>query len=144
MKLFVVALLLLGIIACAPEQEKPATNTADLSLSQTVDALIDQDKYEEAFSALEGKETHSEASKLKEKVHLNYGLYLEYRDSNVTNMRDKMNGALVQYVEVLKLNKDNEKAISEIEQILGIYSTFPDRSPDPEIVAELKALGFNI
>ena len=28
-----------------------------------------------------------------------------------------MNGALRQYVEVLKINPDNEKAITEIEQI---------------------------
>ena len=59
-------------------------------------------------------------------------------------MRDKINGALAQYVEVLKLNKNNEKAISEIEQILGIYSTFPDRGPDETILAELRNLGFNI
>lgn len=59
-------------------------------------------------------------------------------------MRDKMNGALAQYIEVLKINENNEKAISEIEQIIGIYATFPDRSPEPEIVEELKKLGFEL
>lgn len=144
MKRFVIALLLLGTFACAQEKQQSQTQAESPSLAQNIDALIDQDQYEEALTALNGVEETEEVLKLKEKTYLNYGLFLEYRDSNVTNMRDKMNGALSQYVEVLKLNKDNEKAITEVEQILGIYSTFPDRSPDPEIVAELKELGFNI
>jgi len=122
----------------AQEQDKPQ------NLSTQIDALIEKDMYSDALIILEGQEASEEINTMKEKVYLNYGLFLEYRDSNVTNMRDKMNGALAQYVEVLKLNKDNEKAITEIEQILGIYSTFPDRSPDETIIAELKELGFQI
>lgn len=138
MKRIAYALILLFTFACAQEQEKPQ------NLSTQIDALIEKDMYTDALTILEGQEASEEVNTLKEKVYLNYGLFLEYRDSNVTNMRDKMNGALTQYVEVLKLNKDNEKAITEIEQILGIYSTFPDRSPDEAIVAELKELGFKI
>jgi hypothetical protein len=59
-------------------------------------------------------------------------------------MRDKMNSALRQYIEVLKINPDNEKATSEIEQILDIYSSFPDRSPDADVLEALKQLGFNV
>ncbi len=138
MKRIACALILLLTIACAQEQDKPQ------NLSTQIDALIEKDMYSDALIILEGQEASDEVNTLKEKVYLNYGLFLEYRDSNVTNMRDKMNGALAQYVEVLKLNKDNEKAITEIEQILGIYSTFPDRSPDETIIAELKELGFQI
>ena len=138
MKRIACALILLLTIACAQEQEKPQ------NLSTQIDALIEKDMYSDALIILEGQEPSDEVNTMKEKVYLNYGLFLEYRDSNVTNMRDKMNGALAQYVEVLKLNKDNEKAITEIEQILGIYSTFPDRSPDEAIMAELKELGFQI
>ncbi|GAB5410333.1 MAG: hypothetical protein BalsKO_26980 [Balneolaceae bacterium] len=138
MKRIAYALILLVTFACAQEQEKGQ------NLSTQIDALIEKDMYTDALTILEGQDASEEVNTLKEKVHLNYGLFLEYRDSNVTNMRDKMNGALAQYVEVLKLNKDNEKAITEIEQILGIYSTFPDRSPDEAIMAELKELGFKI
>lgn len=138
MKRIAYALILLITFACTQEQEKTE------NLSTQIDALIEKDMYTDALTILEAQESSEEVNTLKEKVYLNYGLFLEYRDSNVTNMRDKMNGALAQYVEVLKLNKDNEKAITEIEQILGIYSTFPDRSPDESIIAELKELGFKI
>ncbi|MEQ9309284.1 MAG: hypothetical protein RLN90_07505 [Balneolaceae bacterium] len=138
MKRIAYVLILLITFACTQEQEKTE------NLSTQIDALIEKDMYSDALTILEAQESSEEVNTLKEKVYLNYGLFLEYRDSNVTNMRDKMNGALAQYVEVLKLNKDNEKAITEIEQILGIYSTFPDRSPDESIIAELKELGFKI
>ena len=82
--------------------------------------------------------------KLKEMTHLNYGLFLEYRDSNVTNMRDKMNNALREYVKVLRINPNNEKAITEIEQILGIYATFGNRTPDEDVTSDLKELGFSL
>ncbi len=138
MKRIVFVLVLLVTFACAQQQEKSQ------NLSAQIDALLENDMYVDALTVLEGQDASEEVSTLKEKVYLNYGLFLEYRDSNVTNMRDKMNGALAQYVEVLKLNKDNEKAITEIEQILGIYSTFPDRSPDEALVEELRKLGFQI
>lgn len=139
MKRILIALLVIGASACSQSQEQTSQN-----LAMQIDALIEKDMYADALNTLEGIEASEEVATLKEKVHLNYGLYLEYRDSNTTNMRDKMNGALAQYVEVLKLNPDNEKAISEIEQILGIYSTFPDRSPDESIVQELQTLGFEV
>ena len=139
MKRFLAVLLVVGMFACSQEQGKVPQN-----LATQIDALIEKDMYVDALNTLEGLEVSEEVATLKEKVHLNYGLYLEYRDSNTTNMRDKMNGALAQYVEVLKLNPDNEKAISEIEQILGIYASFPDRSPEESIVQELQALGFNV
>ncbi len=139
MKRIFLALLVFGAIACSQQQ-----NEAPQNLATQIDALIEKDMYVDALNTLEGLEASEEVSTLKEKVHLNYGLYLEYRDSNITNMRDKMNGALAQYIEVLKLNPDNEKAISEIEQILGIYKSFPDRSPEESIVQELQALGFEV
>ena len=136
MKRMLLSVLLIGALACSSEAPK--------NITEQIDAYIAADQYEEALTALEDKEDSAEILSLKEKVHLNYGLFLEYRDSNNTNMRDKMNSALRQYVEVLKINSDNEKAYSEIEQILGIYSTFPDRSPDEDILVELRELGFNI
>lgn len=139
-RLFVVAAFLV-FASCAQESDKPDT-PASLTVGEQVENMIDQDNYTEALALLSEQPEGELKQTLLEKTYLNYGLFLEYRDSNVTNMRDKMNNALRQYIEVLKINPDNEKAITEIEQILGIYSTFPDRSPDEEVMEELKNLGF--
>jgi hypothetical protein len=133
--------VLLLFAACSQSETQQAPATAE-TLESNIEALLDNDSYTEALEILAAEEETPEVLKMKEKTYLNYGLYLEYRDSDVTNMRDKMNNALRQYVEVLKLNPDNEKAITEVEQILGIYSTFPDRQPDEDVMAELKELGF--
>ncbi len=142
-KLFILALIV-SFTACSQSEESQSnTEIAEsASLTERIDVLLDNDQYIEAVEILKNEEDSEEVLLLREKTYLNFGLYLEYRDSNVTNMRDKMNGALRQYIQVLRINPDNEKAITEIEQILGIYSTFPDRSPDPDIMAELEELGF--
>lgn len=143
-KLFILSTLLL-FSACSNNQNEAQTAVAESAdLETRINALIDADQYTTALELLDAETESEEVLRLKEKTYLNYGLFLEYRDSNVTNMRDKMNNALRQYVKVLRINPDNEKAITEIEQILGIYSTFPDRSPDEDVMAELKELGFNI
>ncbi|MEO9884545.1 MAG: hypothetical protein ABJR05_03295 [Balneola sp.] len=141
MKNLLILFLIAGLAACA-DTKKEDMNTK--SLAEKVDFFLENDQYSDALTLLESQEENEEVMTLKEKTHLNYGLFLEYRDSNVTNMRDKMNGALAQYVEVLKINPDNEKAVSEIEQILGIYSTFEDRKPDEKIAEELRKLGFEV
>ncbi len=137
MKKFLLLILSVGFLACT-QQKAPIGK----SLAEQVDAFIESDQYMDALTLLSAKDETPEVLKLKEITHLNYGLFLEYRDSNTTNMRDKMNSALLQYVEVLKLNVENEKAISEIDQIMGIYSTFPNRTPDEQVMKELQALGF--
>lgn len=129
--------ILFGFFACT-KSETPQPR----SLEAQIDALIAADQYRDAFSVLAAQKESPETLKLQETVHLNYGLFLEYRDSDETNMREKMNNALKQYVEVLKLNPANQIAISEVDQIMGIYGTFPDRRPDPEVMEELKTLGF--
>ncbi len=144
MKQLFILSLLFGFAACSSNQETPQTTSQPIeeTLSSQIEALLDADQYIEAIEILKNEEDSEEVIQLREIAYLNYGLYLEYRDSNVTNMRDKMNGALRQYIEVMRINPDNEKAITEIEQILGIYSTFPDRSPDPDVMEALEELGF--
>jgi hypothetical protein len=141
MKKLFILFLIAGLTACADTKKEEASPK---SLAGKVEVFLENDQYADALTLLEGQEESEEVMTLKEKTHLNYGLFLEYRDSNVTNMRDKMNGALGQYIKVLKINPDNEKAVSEIEQILGIYSTFEDRKPDEKIVEELRNLGFEV
>lgn len=124
------------------EQNSTLSSTVDIALQ--IDKLVAEDKYTEALELLEGQPDSPEILTLKEMTHLNYGLFLEYRDANVTNMRDKMNNALREYIKVLRINPDNEKAISEIEQILGIYATFGNRAPAEDVVADLEEFGFTL
>lgn len=141
MKKLFILFLIAGLTACADSKKEDMTTK---SLAEKVDVFLENDQYSDALTLLESEEETEEVMTLKEKTHLNYGLFLEYRDSNVTNMRDKMNGALGQYIEVLKINPDNEKAVSEIEQILGIYATFDNRKPEEAIAEELRKLGFEV
>lgn len=131
-------LLLLVITACSGKTPE--------NLEQHIDQLINNDQYENALEVLEEVDSMTVDANLvllKEKVHLNYGLYLEYRGPEESSMRDRMTSALEQYIEVLKINPDNEKARAEIQQIMGVYSTIPDRSPGDKIVNELNKLGFD-
>ena len=135
----------LGFISCSSSsdgQKSDAPNNIDIA--PQISELVAKDKYTEALELLQGIPDSPEILILKEMTHLNYGLFLEYRDANITNMRDKMNNALREYVKVLRINPDNEKAISEIEQILDIYSTFGNRAPEDDVVSDLKEFGFKL
>ena len=140
-----ICVLSISFMSCSSnseEQNSTLSSTVDIALQ--IDKLVAEDKYTEALELLEGQPDSPEILALKEMTHLNYGLFLEYRDANVTNMRDKMNNALREYVKVLRINPDNEKAISEIEQILGIYATFGNRAPAEDVVADLEEFGFTL
>lgn len=116
------------------------------NLAEEVNQLISEDNYERALELINNadpEETPENLDNLREMTHLNYGMYLEYRGPEDSSMRDRMTEALLQYIEVLKLNPENEKAISEIEQIMGIYETMPDRGPGDDIITELNELGFD-
>ena len=140
-----ICVLSISFMSCSSnseEQNSTLSSTVDIALQ--IDKLVAEDKYTEALELLEGQPDSPEILTLKEMTHLNYGLFLEYRDANVTNMRDKMNNALREYVKVLRINPDNEKALSEIEQILGIYATFGNRAPAQDVVADLEEFGFTL
>ena len=140
-----ICVLSISFMSCSSnseEQNSTLSSTVDIALQ--IDKLVAEDKYTEALELLEGQPDSPKILTLKEMTHLNYGLFLEYRDANVTNMRDKMNNALREYVKVLRINSDNEKAISEIEQILGIYATFGNRAPAEDVVADLEEFGFTL
>lgn len=132
------SLIALLFISCA--------NDTPQNVSERVDQLIAEDNYTQAIDILkdaDAEETDANLSTLKEKTYLNYGLYLEYRGPEGSTMRDRMTSALEQYIEVLKINPNNQKARTEIDQIMGIYSTMPDKSPGNEIISELNDLGFD-
>ncbi len=138
MKYLIFLLSLITFISCSGDQPE--------NLEETVNQLIAEDNYEQALEYIENADsttTDADLERLKEKTHLNYGLYLEYRGPEGSTMRDRMTSALEQYIAVLKINPNNEKATAEIEQIMGIYQTMPDRSPGEDIVNELNKLGFD-
>lgn len=122
------------------------TECTYIDITNKVNQFIATDSYDEALNLLsqaDPAKTEADLQTLKEKTHLNYGIYLEYRGPEGSSMRDRMTSALEQYIAVLKINPNNQKAVSEIEQIMSIYSTVPDRSPGEEIVQELNELGFD-
>lgn len=132
--LFVIALF----ISCASKTPE--------NLPKRVDQLIAEDNYTQALTLLndaDSTQTDADLPKLKEKTYLNYGLYLEYRGPEGSTMRDRMTSALEQYIAVLNINPQNQKARSEIQQIMDIYSTMPEKSPGEEIMNDLRELGFD-
>lgn len=138
MRSFLALLIVAFIAGCS------GTSTQDVE--QQVNQYIAEDRYEQALELLgrtDSTQTEADLSTLREKTHLNYGIYLEYRGPEDSSMRDRMTSALEQYIEVLRINPTNQKAISEVEQIMGIYGTMPERGPGEEILSDLRELGFD-
>jgi len=116
----------------------------DLPIAQQIDALIDMDLYEDALARLEGQDTQDpQIRMLREKTHLNYGLH-SMMTFDQTEMRTRMNRALRQFTIVLEINPQNRVAREQIDQILMIYGTMPDRSPDPDVLEGLRKVGYEI
>lgn len=112
------------------------------NITEKVNQHIKKDRYSEALDLLEGASNQSKADSLREKVHLNYGLFLEYRGGEENmNMRDRMTGALEQFIRVLEINPANQKALAEIKQIMSVYSTMPSNQPPEDIIEKLDKLG---
>lgn len=138
MRFFSLILLAVLFISCSSSTPE--------NISESVDQYIAEDNYEAALELLNNADpdqTDADLAELKEKTYLNYGLYLEYRGPEDSSMRDRMTAALEQFIEVLNINPKNEKARSEIQQIMGIYETMPDRSPGESIMEDLRELGFD-
>lgn len=123
-------------VACGGE-------TPPASLEDQVAALTAEKNYEDAIELLKTADTNEPAVRaLLAKTHLEYGIYVEYEDNSL-EMRDKMTTALRQYIEVLKLEPENEKAMAEIDQIIGIYQTMPGRTIPADILDELRGFGLD-
>ncbi|MFU8813009.1 MAG: hypothetical protein ACNA78_08570 [Balneolaceae bacterium] len=141
--LILIPVLILLAAACSEQADAPAVPDADAPLSERVDFLIAQDRYEQALSLLEGENRQDqEILRQFEKVHLNYGLNsMSTFDPN--QMRTRMNNALVQFTEVLRINPNNQMARQQIEQIMDVYATMPDRGPDEEVLEGLREVGYS-
>ena len=139
-KITAIVILLSLLSACGnPENEVIDEN---LPLDRQIDRLIDNNNYTMALSLLEEYDREDpEIRLLLEKTHLNFGLY-SMNTFDLNEMRTRMNNALVQFTEVLKLNPGNVVAREQIAQILMIYSTIPNRDPDPAVLEGLREVGF--
>ncbi|SMO50901.1 hypothetical protein [Gracilimonas mengyeensis] len=135
LRLFFLGVMALGLITACSESTQ--------NLEQQVDSLIAEQKFEEALELLEDQPASEEVTAQKEEVHLQYGIYLIY-NADPSQMRENANEALRQFIAVLEINPDNEKAIAETEQILSIYRTFPNRQPEQEVLDKLQELGFQV
>ncbi|HBX67467.1 MAG TPA: hypothetical protein DEG32_15405 [Balneolaceae bacterium] len=141
MRILLFILLTFGLITACSESEKPAQQ--EMTMEQEVNSLVEEAKFDEAMAILDGKPRSPEVVALEENVHLQHGIYLIY-NSDPSQMRENANKALREFIAVLEINPENEKATAETEQILMIYRSFPDRSPEPEVVEKLEELGFDI
>ncbi len=142
LKKLITLLLLATLISCG-NGEGDVEIDPNLTLSEQIDRMIDQNRYEAALDLLRDEDPQNPDTRfLLEKTHLNYGLH-SMNTFDQTEMRTRMNNALLQFVEVLKLNPDNNIAREQIQQIMSIYSTIPDRQPEPEVLEALREVGFD-
>lgn len=141
MRTLLFGILAIGLLTACNQPEKKADQ--EQTLNQQINSLVEEAKFEDAMAILDGRPTSPEVVALKEEVHLQHGIHLIY-SADPAQMRENANNALREFIAVLEVNPENEKAIAETEQILGIYRTFPNRSPEPEIMEKLKELGFEI
>ncbi|HET8865400.1 MAG TPA: hypothetical protein VFM80_06845 [Gracilimonas sp.] len=135
MRFLVFALLAFGMITACSE----STQTLD----QQVDALVAEEQFEDALALLDKQDSSPEVEALKEETHLQYGIHLIY-NADPASMRENANNALREFIAVLEINPENEKARAETEQILSIYRTFPDRQPAEDVLEKLRELGFTM
>lgn len=139
MRFLLFSVLVFGLMsACSQSESKK-----EMTLQQEVDALVAEAKFDEAMILLDEKPESPEVTSMKESVHLQHGIHLIY-NSDPSQMRENANNALREFIAVLEINPENEKAIAETEQILGIYRTFPNRQPAEDVLAKLEELGFQI
>lgn len=130
----------LALISCG---EETAEQNLDMPLEDRINLLIEQNEYDTALDVLSERDiSDPDIAQLKEKVHLNYGLH-SMNTFDQTEMRTRMNNALSQFTEVLRINPNNTVAREQIQQILDIYATIPNRSPEEDVMEGLRDVGFD-
>lgn len=141
-QLSICSLIFMSLFFYSCGEETPDVDP-DLSVEQRVDQMIEQNEYEAALEMLSGEDTDDpEIRELLEKTHLNYGLN-SMNTFDAGEMRTRMNNALVQFTEVLKINPENTVAREQIEQIMGVYETMPNRGPEEDVLEGLREVGFD-
>lgn len=136
-RVFLILFVFTSILSCSNEEIEPE------SLTEEIDLLIEDDHYQEALTRLNDENPNDpDIQRLYEKTHLNYGLY-NMNTFNEGEMRTRMNEALRQFAEVLRINPDNDVASTRIEQIMSVYATMPDRGPEEDVLEDLRDVGLD-
>lgn len=139
-RVFTLLLLTIFLAACSSPESEFIND--DLPLGDQIDLMIEADQYEAALNRLSQEDRDDPEVLLQlEKTHLNYALH-SMTTFDQTEMRTRMNNALAQFTEVLRINPNNIVAREQIEQILAIYQTFPNRAPDPAVMEGLREFGY--
>lgn len=161
-KLLLILVIPMFIVAACQKNTDKTDRTAakfkGMTLQQKADYLInsnnnDQDPtndfderlYQQVVAQLKGK--NDEQSKdLLAKVYLKHGIWVIYSgpSSATGNMHQAVTQSLKDFINVLDIEPHNQQARDQINQILQIYKTMPDKSPDPSLVPKLRQLGFNV
>lgn len=140
-KFLIISFLFIPFLILACGDDTPRDNP-DMPVEQQVNILIEQNEYEAALDLLSDKDPNDpHIAELREKTHLNYGLH-SMNTFDAEEMRTRMNNALMQFTEVLKINPGNAVAREQIEQIMDVYATMPDRSPDEDVIEGLRDVGY--
>ena len=114
------------------------------NLEEEIRYLINEDRYEEALNRLEPLDRDEpETARLLEMTYLNYGLHM-MDTFDEQEMRTRMNEAMRHFTEVLRINPDNEMARNQIDQILDVYDTIPNRDPEPDVLDGLREVGYSL
>ncbi|MDR9415639.1 MAG: hypothetical protein RI564_05090 [Gracilimonas sp.] len=143
MRILLIALLSLGLTAgCSQSENQNTVEQNELTLQDRVEQQISEANFDQALSIV-NEASPENAEALREKIHLQHGIHLIY-NADPSEMRESANNALREFIKVLEINPENEKARAEIDQILAIYRSFPDRQPEQEILDELQDMGFQI
>lgn len=138
----IIYVFVLSMIFFSCGEESPEQNL-DMSFEDRVNLMIEQNEYEAALEMLSDEDQDDpQIAQLREKTHLNYGLH-SMNTFDETEMRTRMNNALSQFTEVLRINPDNTVAREQIQQILDIYATIPNRSPEEDVMEGLRDVGFD-
>ncbi len=161
--------LLTGLILIACSQ-KPKTvspeaegssmaipaNLKAASLQQKVDYLLnsdnsDRDKsndfnpalFEEVVPQLQKKDDPQSKHELAQ-LYLKHGIWNMYYSpyTATPKMRIAVTAALKDFIHVLQIDPGNQEAARQINQIIDVYKTMPDKSVPEEVVPQLKKLGF--
>lgn len=113
------------------------------TLQEKVDLLVKAKRYEEAIQLIAAEDLTDPAMRdLMIKTRMDFGIHAEYEDSQMS-MRDKIVLSMRQYVEILRLDPEHEKARAEVEQIMNIYETMPGRTLPADIMQGLRELGID-
>lgn len=142
MRILLISFLSLGLLAACSQSESQDQTTGELTLEQQVEQDISDANFDAAYEAVE-EAAPENAQELKEEIHLQHGIHLIY-NADPSQMKESANNALREFIKVLEINPENEKARAEIDQILAIYRSFPDRQPEQEILDELEEMGFQV